>query len=61
MRCLIDAVFSSLYHILYQVHVKSVLGQILLITCLSLRSLSALGKWEGLPPDPALSCLSFLA
>lgn len=49
MRCLIDAVFSSLYHILYQVHVKSVLGQILLITCLSLRSLSALGKWEGLP------------
>lgn len=48
---LIDAVLSSLYYILYQVYAKSVLGQILLSTCLSFRRLSALGKWglRGLP------------
>jgi hypothetical protein len=54
-RCLIDAVLSSLYHILYQMHARSVLGQIFLITFLSFRGLSALGEWAGLPPDPETS------
>lgn len=54
-------VLSSLYHILYQVQARSVLRQSLLITCLSFRRLSVLGKWEGLPPDPAYPRPSLLS